>query len=66
MIGDGSHARFLSDRYAAWRGVLGEQLLAPGSTLDGAAAHAWQRNIDEAPVSGRQERLENWFNRFVV
>ncbi len=66
MILDGSHARFLSERYAAWRGVLGEQLLAPGSTLDGAAAHAWQRNIDEAPVSGRQERLENWFNRFVV
>ena len=28
------------------------------------AAHALQRNVDEPPVSGQQERLENWFNRF--
>jgi len=39
-------------------------LLGSGSTLDSAAAHAWQRNVDEPPVSGQQERLENWFNRF--
>jgi xylose isomerase len=64
MIADGGHARFLAERYAGWRGPVGDRWLAPGSTLEDAAAHALARNVDEAPVSGRQERLENWFNRF--
>ena len=64
MIADGGHARVLAERYAGWRGPLGERWLAPGSTLEEAAAHALERNVDERPVSGGQERLENWFNRF--
>ena len=64
MIADGGHARFLTERYAGWRGPVGERWLAPGSTLADAAAHALERNVDERPVSGAQERLENWFNRF--
>jgi len=64
MMADGGHARFLQQRYAGWRGALGEQLLGSASTLASAADHAWQRNVDELPVSGEQERLENWFNRF--
>jgi len=62
MIEDGTHGRFIEERYAGWRGPVGKQLL--GGTLESAAAHALQRNIDEQPVSGRQELLENWFNRF--
>ena len=62
MINDGGHARFIEQRYAGWHGASGEKLLA--GDLAGAAAHALQRNIDEPPVSGRQEWLENWFNRF--
>jgi len=64
MITDGGHARFLADRYAGWRGPVGERWLGQGSTLADAAAHALARNVDERPVSGQQERLENWFNRF--
>jgi xylose isomerase len=64
MIVDGGHARFLAERYAGWRGPVGERWLGPGSTLADAAAHALARNVDERPVSGQQERLENWFNRF--
>ena len=64
MIADGGHARFLADRYAGWRGPVGERWLEQGSTLENAAAHALERNVDERPVSGQQERLENWFNRF--
>ncbi|HEY2560485.1 MAG TPA: xylose isomerase [Caldimonas sp.] len=64
MITDGGHARFLADRYAGWRGPVGERWLGQGSTLQDAAAHALERNVDERPVSGQQERLENWFNRF--
>jgi xylose isomerase len=62
MISDGGHARFIEERYQGWRGASGEKLLA--GDLAGAAAHALQRNLDEPPVSGRQEWLENWFNRF--
>ena len=64
MIVDGGHARFVEQRYAGWSGPIGEQLLSSGSTLAGAAEHALARNVDEPPVSGQQERLENWFNRF--
>ena len=64
MIADGGHARFVADRYAGWRGPVGERWLAQGSTLEDAATHALERNVDERPVSGQQERLENWFNRF--
>jgi xylose isomerase len=62
MVNDGGHAQFIEQRYAGWRGATGNKLLA--GDLAGAAAHALQRNLDEPPVSGRQEWLENWFNRF--
>jgi len=62
MINDGGHAQFIEQRYAGWRGATGNKLLA--GDLSNAAAHALQRNVDEPPVSGRQEWLENWFNRF--
>ncbi len=61
MVQDGGHAQFISQRYEGWRGAVGRQLLA--GDLGAAAAHALQRNVDEPPVSGRQEWLENWFNR---
>ena len=61
MIEDGWHGRFIDERYAGWRGATGEKLL--GGTLEAAAAHALSRNIDEEPISGRQEQLENWFNK---
>ena len=62
MVQDGGHAQFISQRYEGWRGAVGRQLLA--GDLGAAANHALQRNVDEPPVSGRQEWLENWFNRF--
>ena len=62
MVQDGGHAQFINQRYEGWRGAVGRQLLA--GDLGAAAAHALQRNVDEPPVSGRQEWLENWFNRF--
>ena len=62
MVQDGGHAQFITQRYEGWRGAVGRQLLA--GDLGAAANHALQRNVDEPPVSGRQEWLENWFNRF--
>ena len=43
-----------------------EKLLAPGMSLDDVAAHALQRNVDERPVSGRQEAWENLVNEYIA
>ena len=43
---------------------LGARVLAGKSNLAAVADHALARNVDQLPVSGRQEWLENWFNRF--
>jgi len=64
MITDGRLADAVRQRYAGWDGALGQELLGSMS-LEQAAAHALDRNVDERPVSGRQEALENLVNEFV-
>ena len=58
-------SRALAQRYAGWDGQLGQDLLSPQRSLEDAAAHALNRNIDERPVSGRQEALENLANHYL-
>ncbi len=65
MIGDGAMAQFVQQRYAGWQAPWAQQVLAGGSGLAAVADRALTRNVDQAPVSGRQEFLENWCNRFV-
>ena len=65
MVLDGRLERALAGRYAGWDGETGRGLLAPGRTLEDAAAHALRRNVDERPVSGRQEALENLVNEYL-
>ncbi|WP_075221830.1 xylose isomerase [Acuticoccus yangtzensis] len=61
MLEDGGLERARADRYAGWD--------AGGDLLDGdlaaIAARVEERGIEPEPRSGRQERLENWVNRFV-
>jgi xylose isomerase len=64
MIKDGGMHKFVSERYAGWQAPWAQDALDGKSTLDAVAEHAFQRNIDEPPVSGRQEYLENLVNRF--
>ena len=66
MITDGRPGRELAARYAGWDGAVGQKLLAPGTSLDDVAAHALLRNVDERPVSGRQEAWENLINDFIA
>ncbi len=66
MIVDGRPARELDARYAGWDGEVGRRLLAPGMSLDDVAAHALQRNVDERPVSARQEAWENLVNEYIA
>lgn len=65
MIEDGGMARAVRARYAGWEGPLGQSIRTGAIDLDGLADGVLQRNTDVRPVSGRQEALENWVNRFV-
>ena len=65
MIVDGRLATTLKDRYAGWNDTLGQAVLGSRMSLDDVAAHALQRNVDERPVSGRQEALENLANDYL-
>jgi xylose isomerase len=64
MILDGRHAAFVKERYAGWEAEFGRSVMAGGVSLEQAAARVTQRNSDIAPVSGRQEYLENLLNEF--
>jgi len=51
-------------RYAGWTTPQARQMLASG-TLESITAEVLARGINPQPVSGRQERLENLWNRYV-
>jgi xylose isomerase len=52
-----------SARYAGWNSAKARAMLAGG--LEAAAARVTDEALEPQPVSGRQERLENLWNRFV-
>jgi xylose isomerase len=61
---DGSLERARGERYAGWDRPENLAMLK-GGTLDGIAARVLAQDIDPQPRSGKQERLENLWNRFV-
>jgi xylose isomerase len=65
MTLDGTMSRFVEQRYASWQQPWAQEVLDGRAQLDAIADRALERNVDPAPVSGRQEFLENWCNRFV-
>ncbi len=64
LIQDGKWAEFVKQRYAGWQTPWAQEVLDGKCKLDDVADHAFKRNIDEAPASGRQEYLENLVNQF--
>ena len=64
LMVDGRFANFVKDRYAGWQTSWALDAFAGKANLDAVADHALSRNIDELPVSGRQEYLENLINQF--
>ena len=50
-------------RYAGWDAPAAKSMLA--GSLDQAAARVIAEKIEPQPKSGRQERLENLWNRFI-
>jgi xylose isomerase len=64
LITDGQLARELETRYRGWSGPLGQEILGKRAGLEELSKRVLDRNADVAPVSGRQEYLENLINRF--
>ncbi len=64
IIEDGRVDAFRAERYAGWRGELGQAIHKGDATLASIADLAAERDLQPQPRSGRQEWLENMMNRF--
>ena len=63
LIEDGAFDRARAERYAGWAGPKAQAMLK--GSLEDAAARVLAEGLEPQPKSGRQERLENLWNRFV-
>jgi len=63
LIEDGVLERTRRDRYRGWDDELGRRVMDTGTELSALADEALSTDLDPAPVSGRQEWLENEVNR---
>jgi len=64
LITEGRLTAEVDARYADWNGMLGSGIRSGELTLSDLSDHVLARNRDVAPVSGRQEYLENLFNQY--
>jgi xylose isomerase len=64
MITDGRLKAAVDARYAGWDQPEGQDILQGRRSLEQLADEVLAKNTDVAPVSGRQEVLENLVNRF--
>ncbi|MEZ5888202.1 MAG: xylose isomerase [Paracoccaceae bacterium] len=63
LLEDGSLERARAARYADWDAPANRQMLS--SSLETVAKRVLDEGLNPEPKSGRQERLENLWNRFV-
>jgi xylose isomerase len=63
MIADGGMETMLAERYAGWKAPEAQAMLT--SDLATIAERVERDGLDPQPRSGKQEKLENWVNRFV-
>ena len=64
IIEDGRLEAFRAERYAGWKGELGQLIHSEGTTLATIADRVVSANSAPEPKSGRQEYCENLVNRF--
>ncbi len=65
ILEDGKLEEAVKERYRGWTGPLGKEILSGKASLESLSQRVLERNQDVAPVSGRQEALENLLNRYV-
>ncbi len=63
LLEDGALEKARADRYAGWEKPESKALLS--GSLEDAAAVVTAKGLNPEPKSGRQERLENLWNRFI-
>ena len=63
LMEDGAFDKARADRYAGWTTPAAQAMLT--GSLAEAAARVTAERLEPQPKSGRQERLENLWNRFV-
>ncbi|MEM6986024.1 MAG: xylose isomerase, partial [Pseudomonadota bacterium] len=63
MHADGGLEDALQARYAGWQSDAAQAML--DGSLDDLASHVLSHDLRPEPRSGKQERLENYINRFV-
>jgi xylose isomerase len=65
MILDGQLDKHVQQRYAGWATPFGQDVMQGKFTLGSLAQQVLSHNQDSAPVSGRQEYLENLLNKYI-
>ena len=65
LIEDAPLSDFVDERYAGWKGELGQSILSGEQSLDSLSKLVLEQKINPKAVSGRQELLENIVNRYV-
>ncbi|NBP88853.1 MAG: xylose isomerase [Planctomycetia bacterium] len=65
IIEDGALSSFVAERYSSWDGELGKKIEACKSSLADLETLMLEKGEAAANTSGRQEMLENIFNRYL-
>ncbi|WP_428788124.1 xylose isomerase [Vibrio profundum] len=65
MIGNDYLANNVADRYSAWNGELGSNILNKNFSLEDIASYALQHDLNPKEVTGSQEALENFVNQMI-
>lgn len=65
MRADGVLRDFVRQRYATWDGGIGQQIESGKATFEDLERYMLEKGDVTANVSGRQEMLENLFNRYI-
>jgi xylose isomerase len=65
LLDDGVLVEARDRRYSGWGSELGRRIMDPTVDLVALADEALEADLDPAPVSGRQEQLENEVNRLL-
>ena len=63
MLEDGGLEQRREDRYKGWKSSEAKDLMSGG--LETSFEYVMENDVQPSPVSGGQERLENWVNKFV-
>ena len=65
LLEDGALEAARDARYAAWNDALGKSIMTGDIDLAGLEGRVASGELDPRPVSGRQEALENLFNKAI-